>query len=107
MKNWSFHKFGEKADNWPKNENGEPVDPVFLEHVSGSEIDVRMEINMLTAFGMPVLFKYPNDGEFAKVIMGYAPTGTDIYVPETMLEDAKNIISCDMSDADSEITEGE
>jgi len=85
---------------WPVDEKGEKIAPAFLEHVSGTRVDIDMEVTLLKAYGIPVICEYPNDGEFAKIIMGYAPTGTDIFVPETMLEDAKNIISCDMNEAE-------
>ena len=102
MANWSLFKFGKKEDNWPKTDTGERVEPVFLEHLTGSEGEVQMEVNMLSAFGIPVLYKYPNDGEFGKLILGFAGTGVDVYVPATMLEDARNILSADIQEEEDD-----
>jgi len=86
----------DKGPAWPTDENGARVAPAFLEHVAG-KLETEMAVSLLRAFGIPTVCEYPNNGDFAKVIMGYAPAGTDIYVPETLLDDAKNIISSDMS----------
>lgn len=93
MSNWGFEKIGRKAENWPKDENGEYVAPAFLEHLSGSQLDVDMELSVLEAFNIPAVTEYPNNGDFGRLILGFAGTGVDVYVPETMLEDARNILS--------------
>ena len=85
-----------KRQDWPKDENGELVEPVFLQHVSGTPLDFDMAINLLEAYSIPVVCQYPNDGEFGKLILGIAGGGMDIFVPQTLLEDAQNIISCDI-----------
>ena len=109
MAEWGFYKFGELAKNWPEESPGVPVKPAFLQHVGGvSQLDVDIAVNVLTAFGIPTICTCPNDGDFGKLIIGVPGSGTDVYVPETMLEDARNIISCDMSEEEpQEITEGE
>ena len=43
---------------------------------------------MLEAYGVPCVRQYPNDGGFGKLIMGMSGTGVDIYVPQSMLNDA-------------------
>ena len=40
--------------------------------------------------------KAPGDGSFGEVFLGSSGFGVDIYVPETMLEDAQNIVSADI-----------
>jgi hypothetical protein len=85
-----------KKDNWPKKEDGEPVRPVFLEHISGNAIDSEITLGLLEAYGIPTVCRYPNDGEFGKIILGNAAGGIDVFVPETMLEDARNILSADI-----------
>ena len=96
LSDWSFFKFGKKKDVWPKDEHGEPEKPAFLEHVSGSQIEYDMEVSLLKAYGIPTLHAFPNNGEFGKLILGFSGTGMDIYVPESMLADAQNIISADI-----------
>ena len=42
MADWGFRRLGELQEKWPKDEAGEPEEPVFLEHLGGSELDVEM-----------------------------------------------------------------
>ena len=105
MEKWGFSKLDNSTKNWPKTEDGEPVKPVFLEHLTGSQLDVDMEVNLLDAFNIPYVRAYSNNGEFSKMILGFAGTGVDIFVPETMLEDAQNILSGDAVDIDIETEE--
>ncbi len=81
------------SERWPKKENGENVEPVFFRHVGGSELDVELEVNLLEAYGIPVLKKPCGTGDLGVVILGYSGEGFDLYIPETMMEDAKNIVS--------------
>ena len=48
---------------------------------------------MLEAYGIPCLRDYPGDGSFGKVVLGMSGQGTDIYVPESMLEEAQNLLA--------------
>lgn len=91
---WNFSK-PDKPD-WPKDDNGEPVSPVFLKHITGGPLDLELSLNLLEAYGIPHLSEYPNNGEFGKLIFGSPPGGAEIFVPETMLEDAKNVLSADV-----------
>lgn len=97
MSEWAFGKM-KNYDIWPKTETGEPVRPAFLQHVLGSQLDTEMVINLLEAFGIPTVCQYPNNGEFGKLILGFSGTGMDIFVPETRLEDAQNILCGDVSE---------
>ena len=45
---------------------------MFLQHVSGTQLDFDMAINLLEAYSIPVVCQYPNDGEFGKLILGIA-----------------------------------
>ena len=98
MKEWGFSK--SNYDNWPVDENGEKVAPAFLEHLGYPPMDAEVEVSVLRAYNIPVLFKYPNDGEFGKLILGFPGSGVDIFVPETMLEDARNILSGTICEVD-------
>ena len=53
----------------------------------------EMTINMLEAYGIPCLKRYPGDGSFGKVVLGMSGQGTEIYVPRSMLEDAAALVS--------------
>ncbi len=95
---WSFKFQSGVVGDWPYNGFGEPEKPAFLEHIFGSEPELMLERNMLRSFGIPTVARYPMEGTLGKVVLGMSGTGMDIFVPESMLEDAKNIISYVSSD---------
>jgi len=74
---------------WPENIQGQPETPVFLCNCISNDMSDELRINMLEAYGIPCLRVYPGDGSFGKVVLGMSGPGTDIYVPESMLNDAK------------------
>ena len=82
---------------WPGDDVGNPVPPAFLRHIHGGPLDMELTINLLEAYGIPHVKQYPNDGLFGKLILGYPPGGIDLYVPETLLEDAMNILAADIN----------
>ena len=96
MSEWGIKKWDNIGEGWPKDEKGESVAPAFFEHVAGSQLDVDMELNLLRAYGIPTVLQYPNDGDLGRVIIGFAGGGVDVFVPETMLEDARNVLSGDI-----------
>jgi len=85
-------------ENWPKTEDGELVAPAFLLHTDSFDYDDVMTMNMLKAFGIPVVKRYPHNGEFGKIIIGMSGEGVDLFVPETMLADAHNILSAEIEE---------
>ena len=103
MSDWSFKSEHGVVGEWPL-VNGEPVPPAFLENIFGNESELALERNMLWAFGIPTVCRYPGDGMLGKVVLGASGFGLDIYVPETMLEDAKNILSSQPDDIQEEDT---
>ena len=96
MKNWSFGVNMNDLGNWPHDENGEPVAPAFLEHLPSLQMEAEVDMNLLQAYGIPVIPQYPNDGSFGRIIIGIPGGGVDLFVPETLLEDARNILSGDI-----------
>lgn len=78
-------------ENWPTTETGEPVAPaLLLEAQNGHEVfNARMT---LTAMGIPFLVQNPNPAIFTTVLFGTEIIGGNLYVPETLLEDAKELI---------------
>lgn len=95
---WGRRGEDRAAELWPKDENGEPLAPAFLLHTDELDYDDELTLSMLRAFGIPALRRYPQNGEFGSVILGMSGNGVDIYVPETMLADARNIISAEISE---------
>jgi hypothetical protein len=100
MADWGFGKKRKITDRWPKKENGDMIAPAFLMHAGGNPLDTEMTLSLLEAYDIPAVCQYPNDGEFGKLIIGYAAGGVDIFVPETLLEDAKDILSAEVVDED-------
>ena len=85
---WSRMIRGELYERWPKDENGQPEEPVRLGTVINLNMVDDLTVNMLEACGIPCLTLYPGDGSFGKLILGMSGQGTDIYVPKSMAEDA-------------------
>ena len=82
--------------DWPQTENGEPVAPAYLKHIHGGPLDMELTLNLLEAYGIPHVCEYPNNGLFGKLILGHPPGGMEVYVPETMLEDARNVLNAEI-----------
>ena len=91
---WGSNK--KNSPEWPNNEAGVAVPPAFLVHIHGGPLDMELTLNLLEAYGIPYVCEYPNNGLFGKLILGYPPGGIRVFVPETMLEDAQNILNADI-----------
>lgn len=89
---------GELYKNWPKDEQGNPVQPKLLAHCSSLDMADTMLINMLQAYGIPAMVMHPGDGGFGKVVLGMSGTGSRIYVPENMYEDAIVLMEAEPDD---------
>ncbi len=92
-KNWSRSLPGGLLERWPKDASGEPEEPVLLTTAINLNLYDEMTINMLEAYGIPCLKRYPGDGSFGKVVLGMSGQGTEIFVPRSMLEDAAALVS--------------
>jgi len=87
---------------WPNDESGNTVPPAYLTYIHGGPLDMELTLNLLEAYGIPYVCEYPNNGLFGKLIMGYPPGGMEVYVPESMLEDAQNVLSADICEDEEE-----
>lgn len=79
---------GETMKKWPFGQDNKPEKPVFLKHCSCVDMDDEILLNMLSAYGIPAVKQYPQNGSLGKIVLGMSGSGADIYVPESMLEDA-------------------
>ena len=68
---------------------------------------MELSLNLLQAYEIPYTCEYPNNGLFGQMIMGYPPGGMEVFVPETMLEDAQNVLGARISDDDEDEDEDE
>ena len=99
---WSSKR--KKGPVWPNTENGDTVSPAFLTRIHGGPLDMELTLNLLEAYGIPHVCEYPNNGLFGKLILGYPPGGMVVFVPETMLEDAQNVLNADICEDENEET---
>lgn len=93
---------GRLTERWPREADGAPVRAVLLERRSETDMDAALLVNLLEAYGVPCLVNYPGAGQFGKVVLGMSGYGADIYVPETMLDEAAALAA-----GGAEILEGE
>ena len=89
FKDWHF---GKKELNWPLDENGEREKAVLLTHTLDEKAEAELLISMLAAYEIPAFPYYDKEGATGRVISGFSGFGADIYVPQSMLEDAKSIM---------------
>ena len=75
---WGRRMTGDILKRWPKDENGEPIEPVFLTHCISLDMKDEMIVNLLEAYGIPCIRQYPNDGDFGRLILGMSGPGVDI-----------------------------
>ena len=94
MNGWTWNQSltGGLYERWPKDDCGEPEEPVLLTTAINNNLFDEMTVNMLEAFGIPCLKRYPGDGSFGKVILGMSGQGTEIFVPKSMFEDAAALL---------------
>ncbi len=89
---------GELYKQWPRDEKGEPVPPKFLTHCTSRDAEDVMLVNYLQSYGIPAAVIHPGDGSFGKVVLGISGTGSSIYVPETMFDQAKDLMEAKPDD---------
>ena len=86
---------GKLADSWPKDEKGGYVAPAKLTSCTQLDMGDAIVEGLLDSAGIPHFKRYPHYGGFGNLMLGMSAEGVDIYVPETLLEDARNILEGD------------
>lgn len=79
-------------ERWPKTADGSLEKAVFLTETLEAGAQADMLIEMLRAYGIPAARRYDKDGTLGKVMLGFSGYGVALYVPESMLEDAQNLL---------------
>lgn len=77
---------------WPTDDEGNPVKPARLTTVTGNQLDYQLLLAELKSFGVPVVGTFTADGTLAKLVLGFAGTGMDVLVPETMVDLARELL---------------
>lgn len=89
---------GALLKRWPRDDAGEYAAPKFLTHCLSVDMEDKILVNMLEAYGIPTLIIHPGDGDFGKVLLGMSGTGSSILVPEPLYEDAKALMEAESDD---------
>lgn len=89
---WGREGFGLVSDRWPRDAQGRAENSAFLCRCGGTDMSDTLTVNLLEAYGIPCVRNYPGDGAFGHLVMGASGTGVDIFVPESMLEEAKKLL---------------
>ena len=61
---------GALLKRWPRDDAGEYAAPKFLTHCLSVDMEDKILVNMLEAYGIPALIIHPGDGDFGKVLLG-------------------------------------
>ena len=89
---WGRDMPGEVLEKWPKDENGDFVQAAYLTNCSQLDMGDAIVESLLDSAEIPHFRRYPHYGGFGNLMLGMSAEGVDIFVPETMLEEAKNIL---------------
>lgn len=89
---------GSDGPNWPVNAKGEKEPAKLLQHTLDSAADADMTISLLAAYGIPCFPYYDGEGVTGKVISGFSGYGASLYVPESMYEEATDLLSAEIID---------
>ena len=89
---------GELAERWPKDGQGAYVPGGQADRLLAAGHGEAIINSLLDSCGIPHFTRYPHYGGFGNLMLGVSAEGVDVYVPETMLEDAKNIIEGESED---------
>ncbi|MDR0905830.1 MAG: hypothetical protein LBN00_06620 [Oscillospiraceae bacterium] len=84
---FSFKK--DKPLPWDLTSDGELVTPALLKSSVYDDMDVEITLNLLTAYGIP------SDKKWTK-----KTHGVDIFVPETRLEEARELLAAEIQTED-------
>ena len=80
-------------ERWPKDETGTFEPPAYLTDAVEAGGEAELLCQMLRSYGIPVLRRYEGDGAFGRVVLGTPGRGTALYVPQSLLEDARALIA--------------
>jgi hypothetical protein len=84
---------------WPRDEAGEREKAVLLGSIPDFNNEADYAINMLMAYGIPAFKNYNNEGSLGKLILGTSAYSASVYVPQSLLEDAKALLEQSAEDA--------
>jgi len=84
---------------WPVGDDGQKVKAAQLLFAENPmELDIKQAL--LHAYGIPTVANAPNQGFFSGVLFGSPIIGATLYVPETRLEEAKELVEAEVVEED-------
>ena len=84
---------------WPKDENGDREQAVFVGYVPDFNNEADFAVNMLTAYGIPAFKSYNNEGSLGKLMLGTSAYSASLYVPASMADEAKALLETPADEA--------
>lgn len=87
--------------DWPRDDEGKPEQPALVTNLPEGPV-ADMTRNMLTAYGIPVVKIYQEDGAFARVLFGASAYGVGIFVPASRQAEARGLLESSQSEEETE-----
>jgi pyrophosphatase PpaX len=81
--------------------NSEPVETALL-MTANDELQANIIESLLKVYGIPLRRKYKGNDTYGKIFMGLTVHGIDLFVPESALEEAREIIENELPE-DAEV----
>jgi len=77
---------------WPRKADGTPEAPALLTHRMEWNYESEILEQKLRAYDIPVFRQMGNLGTLSKIVLGFSGSGVDLYVPESLLSDAQELL---------------
>ena len=87
---------GRGGPDWPVNAEGEKEPAKLVQHTFDNTADADLTISLLAAYGIPCFPYYDGEGVTGKVISGFSGYGASLYVPESMYEEATDLLNAEV-----------
>ena len=84
--------FAPDTPDWPIDAQGEKEKAVLLTSTFDSTADADMLISLLAAYRIPCFKYFDYEGGAGKVINGFSGYGASLYVPQSRLEEARDLM---------------
>lgn len=97
---WGRRNVGDTLKQWPKQADGELEPPVFLCHSSGVQMTDVITVSMLQSFGIPCVQMKHGAQEIGEIVLGVNIMGADLFVPQSMYEEAKALLEGESDNED-------
>lgn len=83
----------DSLERWPKDADGTPEAPAFLTTAAETDGEADMLCAMLRSYEIPTIRNYESEGALGRVVLGMSGSGVALYVPASLLEDARALIA--------------